>query len=154
MFKVLFILKSTYTKFDCPQSLYLCGFPGLPRDKSPIVFSVGKLSRLLPKAITYDKDAVQTSPEDKMSEIAAEVADIEAKLRSLVVMKRRTIHDVSMSIAKLDSDAEQIVLLGFFVGGLSAQRIAETVHYTVRSVYRLKRRAVRNLSIKLSQMSQ
>lgn len=111
-------------------------------------------SCLLPKAITYDKDAVQTSPEDKISEIAAEVSDIEAKLRSLVVMKRRTIHDVSMSIANLDSDAEQIVLLGFFVGGLSAQRIAETVHYTVRSVYRLKRRAVRNLSIKLSQMSQ
>lgn len=34
-------------------------------------------SCLLPKAIAYDKDSVQTSPQDKMSEIASEVLDIE-----------------------------------------------------------------------------
>lgn len=108
-------------------------------------------SCLLPKAITYDKDAVQTSPEDKMSEIAAEVADIEANLQILAVTKYRTINDLSKSIAKLDSEDEQIVLLGYYIARRSIPDIAgEIIHYSERQTYRIKRRAVRNLANKLS----
>lgn len=111
-------------------------------------------SCLLPKAITYDKDAVQTSPEDKMSEIAAEVADIEANLQILAVTKYRTINDLSKSIAKLDSEDEQIILLGYYIARRSVPDIAnEIIHYSERQTYRIKRRAVRNLANKLSQMS-
>lgn len=111
-------------------------------------------SCLLPKAITYDKDAVQTSPEDKMSEIAAEVADIEKTLRILTAAKYRTINDVTKSIAKLDSEDEQIVLLGYYIARRSIPDIAgEIIHYSERQTYRIKRRAVRNLANKLSQMS-
>lgn len=108
-------------------------------------------SCLLPKAITYDKDAVQTSPEDKMSEIAAEVADIEANLQILAVTKYRTINDLSKSIAKLDSEDEQIVLMGYYIARRSIPDIAgEIIHYSERQTYRIKRRAVRNLANKLS----
>lgn len=107
-------------------------------------------SCLLPKAITYDKDAVQTSPEDKMSEIAAEVADIETNLQTLAVTKYRTINDVNESINKLDSDAEQTVLIWHYVVGRSIPYIAARIHYSERQTYRIKRRAVRNLANKLS----
>ncbi|MBR3366699.1 MAG: hypothetical protein IKG66_02765, partial [Lachnospiraceae bacterium] len=40
-------------------------------------------SCLLPKAITYDQDVVQTSPGDRMGDIAGEVLDMEKKLRAL-----------------------------------------------------------------------
>ena len=111
-------------------------------------------SCLLPKAITYDKDAVQTSPEDKMSEIAAEVMDIEKTLRVLADAKYQAINDVTKNIAKLDSEDEQIVLLGYYIARRSIPNIAnEIIHYSERQTYRIKRRAVRNLANKLSQMS-
>ena len=40
-------------------------------------------SCLLPKAITYDGDRVQTSPEDKMSELAGKVVDMEKQIAQL-----------------------------------------------------------------------
>ena len=103
-------------------------------------------SCLLPKAITYDKDPVQTSPEDKMSEIASEVMDIEQELRKLAAMKRRRIQEVGERIATLENDSEQIVLLGFYVGNLPAPKVAEISRYSVRGVYKIRRRAVMHLA--------
>lgn len=107
-------------------------------------------SCLLPKAINYDKDSVQVSPEDKMSEIASEVLDIEKKLRSLVEKKARLIGEISDMIELLDNSAEQVILYGFYIGGLTIPALADAAHYSERSVYRLKRRGVKKLSEKMS----
>lgn len=103
-------------------------------------------SCLLPKAITYDGDKVQTTPEDRMSEIAAQVADMEKQIAALKRRKAKLIIEINAAIAKLDSDVEQMILLGFYVGRLPAVRVAELVHYSIRGVYKVKRRAVVHLA--------
>jgi len=105
-------------------------------------------SCLLPKAITYDGDRVQTSPEDKMLEIASRVLDMEKEIRNLKQRKAKLIIEVNDSISKLDSDVEQMVLLGFYVGRLPAIKVAELVHYSVPGIYKVKRRAVIHLAEK------
>ena len=103
-------------------------------------------SCLLPQAIRYDGDHVQTSPEDRMSETAAEVIELEKQLRILNRKKIQQIAHVSKEIAKLESDTEQMVLLGYYVGRLSGSRVAEIIHYSIPGVYKVKARAVRNLA--------
>ena len=108
-------------------------------------------SCLLPKAIAYDGDRVQTSPEDKMLEIASRVLDMEKEIRDLKQRKAKRIVEVNNAIARLDNDTEQVILLGFYVGRLSAYKIADLVHYSVRGVYKAKHRAVIHLAEKCAQ---
>ena len=103
-------------------------------------------SCLLPRAITYDGDKVQTTPEDKMSEIAGQVLDMEKEIAQLKRRKAKLIIEINAAIAKLENDVEQMILLGFYVGRLPAARVAELVHYSVRGVYKVKRRAVVHLA--------
>lgn len=110
-------------------------------------------SCLLPQAIRYDGDHVQTSPEDRMSETAAEVVDLEQQIWILNHKRLQQISDISFAIAKLDSDVEQMVLLGFYVGRLPVVKVAEIVHYTERGVYKVKARAVRHLAEKCTERS-
>lgn len=110
-------------------------------------------SCLLPQAIRYDGDHVQSSPEDLMSTTAAEVVDLEQQIRILNHKKLQQISDISFAIAKLDSDVEQMVLLGFYVGRLPVVKVAEIVHYTERGVYKVKARAVRHLAEKCTERS-
>ena len=108
-------------------------------------------SCLLPKAITYDGDKVQTTPEDRMSEIAAQVADMEKQITALKRRKAKLIIEINAAIAKLDSDVEQMILLGFYVGRLPAVRVAELIHYSIPGLYKAKRRAVAHLAEKCTQ---
>lgn len=110
-------------------------------------------SCLLPKAITYDSDRVQTSPDDTMSKIASRVLDLEKEIRQMRARKANRIVTVSTAISKLENDTEQIILMAFYVGRLPASRIAEITHYTVRGVYKVKHRAVVHMAEKCSQSS-
>ena len=110
-------------------------------------------SCLLPKAITYDGDRVQMTPEDRMGEIAAQVADLEKQIAALKCRKAELIVEVNAAIVKLDSDVEQLVLLGFYVGRMPGPKVAEIVHYTTRGVYKVKHRAVVHLAEKCSTSS-
>ena len=110
-------------------------------------------SCLLPKAIAYDSDRVQTSPDDAMSKIASQVLDLEKEIRQMRARKANRIVTVSTAISKLESDTEQIILMAFYVGRLPASRIAEITHYTVRGVYKVKHRAVVHMAEKCSQSS-
>lgn len=103
-------------------------------------------SCLLPKAITYDKDKIQTSPGDMMSETASLVLDLERDIRKLYARKAQLIVEINDAISRLDSDTEQMILLGFYVGRLPASRVADLVHYSLRGVYKAKHRAVIHLA--------
>ena len=108
-------------------------------------------SCLLPKAITYDKDKIQTTPEDKMSETAAMVLDLEKDIRRLCARKAQLIVEINDAIGRLDSDTQQMILLGFYVGRLPAYKVADLAHYSIRGVYKAKHRAVVHLSEKCAQ---
>ena len=48
-------------------------------------------SCLLPAAIRYDKDKVQTSPEDPMAKIVAEINELEVEMNKIQLKKSRQI---------------------------------------------------------------
>lgn len=108
---------------------------------------------LLPGAIRYDGDRVQTSPDDKMSKIAAEVVDLERQIQDLKIRKAEQVRQIEDAIRLLEDDTEQMVLMGYYVGRMPGPKVAEIVHYTVRGVYKVKRRAVLHLAEKCSTSS-
>lgn len=111
----------------------------------------GLQSCLLPKAITYDKDRIQTSPEDPLLRIASDVIYLEHEIQRLKAEKAAQIVKVNRAIGLLDNDTDQLILLGFYVGRLRPRKIAELAHYSRSGLYKAKRKAVENLADKLSE---
>lgn len=109
----------------------------------------GLQSCLLPKAITYDKDRIQTSAEDPLLRIASDVVDLEREIHRLKAEKAQQIVTVNKAIGMLDSETEQLVLLGFYVGRLRPREVAELSHYSLSGLYKARRKAVEHLAVKL-----
>ena len=106
-------------------------------------------SCLLPAGIRYDKDVVQTSPEDKLSAVAAAVLDLEWHIRNLQEQKARAIMEITKAIDGVEDERERTVLSAFFIGRVSIDKIAETMHYSASHVYTLRRRGVKHLAASL-----
>ena len=103
-------------------------------------------SSLLPSGIRYDRDIVQTSPEDKFSEIASRVVDLEKEIRQLQLEKSRWIYSVGMAIEQLEDEAEKTVLSAFYIGRLPMTDVAELIHYGLSRTYDIRRNAVLHLA--------
>lgn len=108
---------------------------------------------LLPGAIRYDGDRVQTSPDDKMSKIAAEVVDLEEEIRATKIQKAEQIRKIEAAISTLEDEDEQMVLLAFYGGRIPMARVAELIHQSPRSAYYIRRRGVKHLAEKFSQIA-
>ena len=106
-------------------------------------------SCLLPSGITYDRDRVQTSPEDSMARIMAEVDELDSQIDALQRARALEILRISRVIDQMDDPREVTVLDAYYLGRRSMQEIAEHLHYSERHVYRLRSEGV----AKMSQMS-
>lgn len=106
-------------------------------------------SCLLPSGITYDKDPVQTSPEDSMARIMSEVDELNGQIDALQRARALEILRISRVIDQMDDPREATVLDAYYLGRKSMQEIAEHLHYSERHVYRLRSEGV----AKMSQMS-
>ncbi len=101
---------------------------------------------LLPQGIRYDLDKIQTTPTDRMSDIEADIADLSAEIARLNDEKYEQIKRISVAISALDDDVEQVVLNTYYIGRLPMKKVADTVHYSIRGAYKIKRRAVQHLA--------
>ena len=100
---------------------------------------------LLPAAITYDKDRVQTTPEDNMAETMAEVADLDAEIEILRRRRARQICLISRALDQLEDGREKAVLEAYYIGRKSMNEIAEHMSYSLQHTYRLKRDGVEKM---------
>lgn len=100
---------------------------------------------LLPAAITYDKDRVQTTPEDHMAETMAEVADLDAEIEILRRRRARQIRLISRALDQLEDGREKAILEAYYIGRKSMNEIAEHMSYSLQHTYRLKRDGVENM---------
>lgn len=105
---------------------------------------------LLPPAIRYDKDNVQTTPSDKISEIVAEINYIDKKIAELMADNLKAIQEVSEAIEQLDDDREKAVLSGYLLASKSMAAIASDIHYSREQTYRVYRKGLQ----KMTQMTQ
>ena len=87
-------------------------------------------SCLLPGAVRYDLDRVQTSPEDRFGAVAAAVADLDRKLQDLRVRKADLVIEVSEAIDELTDDREKTILTAYYVGRLPMTEIADRIGYS------------------------
>lgn len=105
-------------------------------------------SSLLPQGIRYDKDKVQTSPEDTLSKIAGRISDLEKQRTQLVRERRLLLLEIQDALDQLTSEQEQIVLEAYYLSRMSMMEISEMINYSIAQTYRFRARGLRNLRIK------
>ena len=110
-------------------------------------------SCLLPSAITYDKDVVQTSPEDKMSSIAGKVIDMEKKIIRLKNRKAQLIITIKSQISEIEDEDQRIVLSAFFLCRQPMRQIAEYTNRSISGVYTIRRKAIQSMRVILAKES-
>lgn len=100
---------------------------------------------LLPGAIRYDCDRVQTTPEDKMSGVLVRVDELEREIEGLRREKAALIIEISDAIEKLNSEKEKTVLTEFYIAREPMSRVAESIGYSVRQAYRFRGAGIAHL---------
>ena len=106
---------------------------------------------LLPKAVTYDKDKVQVSPEDILARSAAEIVEMQEELgRSILILKRKKARAESM-IIQLESSDEREVMRYYYLDSLDGRLlkwddVATKMHREKRQIFRIHGNALNNLS--------
>ena len=98
--------------------------------------------QMLPGAVLYDKDIVQSSPEDPMMKFIVRVDELE---RAIEGLKQRYVDEqkmISEAIEMLEDEREQVVLIGRYVSGDSYYEIAAELFLSVDRVFQIHRSAV------------
>ena len=107
---------------------------------------------LLPSGIRYDTDKVQTSPEDKLSECEAKIADYSTMLgqKKEALIQRR--HRAQEMIDLLEDSRERQVLDIYFlsVKRLSMEDVSALIGYSRKQTYRIYKSALQNLIVTLN----
>lgn len=93
-------------------------------------------SCLLPAAIRYDKDKVQTSPEDTISKIVAEINELENKMNRVQLAKSKQIEKIYKAVSSLESDEETTALSMRFINRRPVTEIAEAMGYAESTIYK------------------
>ena len=98
--------------------------------------------QMLPGAVRYDKDIVQSSPEDPMMKFIVRLDELERDIEGL---KQRYVDEqklISEAIEMLEDKREQVVLIGRYVSGDSYDEIAAELFLSVDRVFQIHRSAV------------
>lgn len=107
---------------------------------------------LLPSGIRYDTDKVQTSPEDKLSECEAKIADYSTMLgqKKEALIQRR--HRAQEMIDLLEDSRERQVLDIYFlsVKRLSMEDVSAMIGYSRKQTFRIYKSALQNLIMTLN----
>ena len=98
--------------------------------------------QMLPGAVRYDKDIIQSSPEDPMMKFIVRVDELE---RAIEGLKQRYVDEqkmISEAIEMLEDEREKVVLIGRYVSGDSYDEIAAELFLSVDRVFQIHRSAV------------
>lgn len=111
---------------------------------------------LLPGAIRYDLDKVQTSPEDQMSIIVAELNAVEKEIEELNQKRAEWVLIAMKLIESLDTadEREKTVLSEFYISKVPMCCIMDDMHVSKSAAYRFRKSGMKKISekIKLGKM--
>lgn len=102
-------------------------------------------SCLLPGAIRYDREKVQSAPTDKMADVIARVDELDREIEQLRREKASLVIVISDAIEKLENDNEKTVLTEFYIARAPMTQAADAINYSVRRAYDFRKRGVVHL---------
>lgn len=94
-------------------------------------------SCLLPSGIRYDRDKIQTSPEDKLPDIVGRITAIQKEIDALKIEKYEAINSIMGEINLLPSELQQTILTERFIGMMPMADIGESVNYSTSRAYQI-----------------
>lgn len=100
---------------------------------------------LLPGAVRYDRDKVQSTPTDKMSDVMARVDELDREIEQLRREKASLIIEIGDAIERLEDDNEKTVLTEFYIARAPMTQAADAINYSVRRAYDFRKRGVIHL---------
>lgn len=101
---------------------------------------------MLPGAVRYDKDRVQSSPEDPMIQYAIRLTELEEEIKKLQKRYLEEQQILIKSIEKLKDPNEQYVLIARYVKGIKVEDVAEEMHVSDSTAYRWHRVGLAHLN--------
>lgn len=102
---------------------------------------------LLPRGITYDRDKVQSSQQDKLGAVAAEINDLEQNRAQAAVEYNAALKAVNALMQCLTQDSEIDLISKRYVEGKSFRQIAIEMDYSEDGIYSLHRRTIKKIEI-------
>lgn len=93
-------------------------------------------SCLYPAGIRYDREKVQTSPDDSISRIVAEINELENEMAQIQKAKSEQIEKIDSAIRSLSSDAHKTALSMRFINRKSVADIASEMGYAESTIYK------------------
>jgi RNA polymerase sigma factor (sigma-70 family) len=118
------------------------------RIKRKIAVTKAQMERLrvmmLPGAIRYDKDSIQTSPQDPMLVFAEKMDELTRQAKDLELLYMNEYKEVEAMAETLD-DAHRDVLKLRYLAEYKPVEIAIELNYSESTVYKLKREAIKLL---------
>lgn len=106
---------------------------------------------LLPKAIQYDKDKVQTSPEDILSEKVAEISEMDMEWKKAVVNLKYRRAQAEAMLKQLVSSDEREVMRWYYMSMnnkhlMTWEEVASKMAYNKRWILKIHGNAIMHLS--------
>ena len=90
----------------------------------------------MPAAIRYDKDKVQTSPDDQISRIIAEINGLELEMAKVQLRKSQQIELIDKAINSLTSNEERTALTMRYINRIPVSDIAQSMGYAEPTIYK------------------
>jgi len=99
---------------------------------------------LLPGAITYDKDKIDRTPTDRVTEIMAKISDIDLEIEKLGRIRAEALDERLTVLATLP-EREEYILTAYDIRGERMEDVASGINYGVSWCYKTRRKALKKL---------
>lgn len=98
---------------------------------------------LLPGAIRYDKDRVNSSPKDGMTDTFDRITELEQERNKWVKLKANAELELLQEFKRLPMGKERSFLLRYYIHNQNMEQISEELQVTYRHCFRIRQNAIR-----------
>lgn len=92
--------------------------------------------KMLPRAINFEKERVQTSPEDPMPNFGAEIDELDRQMANLMKEYYESMGEVEKTIREVENDDIRLILAKKYVGLKNWDTIENEVNWSRRTIFR------------------
>ena len=109
---------------------------------------------MLPKGVRYDRDKVQTSPEDPMTIFAVKIDELEHELLDMKTKYDKALAEISTTISKVDNDDAKTILAKRYIGGKRWRTIEDEEYISESQLFRFHRIGIKSVQKILNEQDQ